>query len=58
MDQNTYETIVAELMDFANHWNKLYAEEKFEEMKLLATEDVAIANARTAKTVGRRPSVT
>ncbi len=51
MDQNTYETIVAELMDFANHWNKLYAEEKFEEMKLLATEDVAIANAQASTSI-------
>lgn len=48
MDQNTYETIVAELMTFAQKWNTLYANCSFEEMKLLATEDVAVANAEVS----------
>lgn len=51
MDQNTYETIVAELMSFAKKWNKLYAEAAFEEMKSLATEDVGIANAQASDNI-------
>lgn len=51
MEQDTYEKIVAELMGFAENWNKLYAEAAFEEMKLLATEDVAIANAEASDSV-------
>lgn len=51
MDQKTYETIVAELMGLAKKWNKLYAEAKFEKMKLLATEDVAIANAQASTSI-------
>ena len=52
MDEKTYETIVAELMRFAEKWNRLYENTAFEEMKLLATDDVAIANAQasTSKT--------
>ena len=34
-----------EIMKFAQEWNRLYAAERFEEMKELATEDVGIANA-------------
>lgn len=51
MDQNTYETIVAELMNFAQKWNTLYANGSFEEMKSLATVDVAIANAQASTSV-------
>lgn len=51
MDQNTYEKIVAELMDFAQKWNTLYAACKFEEMKLLATEDVGIANVQASSSI-------
>jgi len=51
MDQKTYETIVAELMSFAEKWNTLYANAKFEEMKLLATEDVAIANVQASTSI-------
>ena len=35
---------VDEIKQFARRWNQLYAEQRFEEMKALATEDVAIAN--------------
>lgn len=34
-----------ELRQFAKRWNELYAAASFEEMELLATEDVGIANA-------------
>jgi hypothetical protein len=51
MKQSTYETIVAELMTFAQKWNTLFAEGKFEEMKLLATEDVAIANVQASDSI-------
>ena len=34
-----------QLKQFAKEWNALYASEKFEDMKNLATEDVGIANA-------------
>ena len=36
---------ITELKAFARQWNELYAAEKFEEMKLLADENVGIANA-------------
>jgi hypothetical protein len=49
MNQNTDEKIIAELKVFAQKWNDLYAEGKFEEMKLLATEDVGIADAAHSK---------
>ena len=51
MDQNTYESIVAELMSFAQHWNDLYKNCEFEKMKYLATEDVAIANAQASTSI-------
>jgi len=51
MDQNTYETIVAELMRFAEKWNRLYANCDFEEMKSLATKDVAIANVQASTSI-------
>ena len=51
MDQKTYESIVAQLMSFAQKWNTLYANCQFEEMKDLATEDVAIANAEASKDI-------
>ncbi|MGB3182406.1 MAG: hypothetical protein WBB45_13530 [Cyclobacteriaceae bacterium] len=51
MNQDTYDKIVAELMGFAKNWNKLYEEAAFEEMKLLATEDVAIANVQASDSV-------
>lgn len=35
---------------FAQTWNRLYAAERFEEMKDLATEDVGIANAPESRT--------
>ncbi len=38
--------VIQELKKFAQHWNYLYKTEQFEEMKLLATEDVGIANAQ------------
>ncbi len=36
---------IEQVKQFARTWNQLYAAEKFEEMKALATEDVGIANA-------------
>lgn len=51
MDQNTYEAIVKQLMIFAKKWNTLYAKGKFEEMKKLATEDVAIANVQASTSI-------
>jgi len=36
---------VEEIRKFAKRWNELYAAAKFDEMELLATEDVGIANA-------------
>lgn len=51
MDQKTYESIVAELMDFAKKWNTLYANCEFEKMKGLAIEDVAIANAEASTSI-------
>ena len=42
--EQTKETI-EQLKQFARMWNALYAAEKFEDMKYLATEDVGIANA-------------
>jgi hypothetical protein len=35
----------AQVKQFAQTWNELYAAEQFEKMKELATEDVGIANA-------------
>jgi hypothetical protein len=40
---------VEQLKRFAKRWNELYAAQKFEEMKDLATEDVGIANAPESK---------
>jgi hypothetical protein len=37
-----------ELRRFAKHWNELYAAARFDDMELLATEDVGIANASAA----------
>ena len=51
MDQKIYESIVAELMNFAQKWNDLYADCAFEEMKSLATEDVAIANVSASTSI-------
>ena len=51
MDQRTYETIIEELMVFAQKWNDLYAAARFEEMKELATEDVAIANVQASTSI-------
>lgn len=47
MDQDTYKhkAIVEQLKRFAENWNTLYANGQFEEMKLLVTEDIGIANA-------------
>lgn len=42
---NTDAEVVAEMKAFAKNWNKLYKSTEFEKMKLLATEDVQIANA-------------
>lgn len=39
---------IEQLKHFAKTWNALYATEKFEEMKYLATEDVGIANAEAS----------
>ena len=39
---------IDQIKQFAKQWNELYAATKFEEMKDLATEDVAIANAAAA----------
>ncbi|MCM8535779.1 MAG: hypothetical protein NE334_07580 [Lentisphaeraceae bacterium] len=36
---------IRQIKDFAQNWNHLYATEQFEEMKLLATENVGIANS-------------
>ncbi|MBG1272045.1 hypothetical protein [Nostoc sp. WHI] len=41
--------VIEQLKQFAKRWNELYAAEKFEEMKYLATEDVGIANAKDSK---------
>src|SRR5579872_2888370 len=40
---------VKQLKQFAKRWNDLYAAQKFEEMKDLATEDIGIANAPESK---------
>lgn len=40
---------IQELKQFARRWNELYAAQKFEQMKDLATEDVGIANAQKSK---------
>lgn len=40
---------VEQLKHFAKRWNELYAAQRFEEMKDLATEDVGIANAPESK---------
>lgn len=40
---------VKQLKQFAKRWNDLYAAQKFEEMKDLATEDVGIANAQESR---------
>lgn len=40
---------VKQLKQFAKRWNELYAAQRFEEMKDLATEDVGIANAEKSK---------
>ena len=40
---------VKQLKKFAKQWNELYAAQRFEEMKNLATEDVGIANAQASK---------
>ncbi|MCM8531929.1 MAG: hypothetical protein NE330_12260 [Lentisphaeraceae bacterium] len=37
---------IRQIKAFAKNWNELYAAEQFEEMKLLATENVGIANAK------------
>ena len=39
------ESSIEQVKQFARTWNRLYAAERFEEMKGLATEDVGIANA-------------
>ncbi|WP_298769825.1 hypothetical protein [uncultured Shewanella sp.] len=36
---------IQEIKALAERWNTLYAEQRFDEMKMLATEDVGIANA-------------
>jgi hypothetical protein len=38
-----------QVRQFAREWNELYAAQKFEEMKALATEDVGIANAQASR---------
>lgn len=40
---------VKQLKQFAKRWNELYAAQRFEEMKDLATEDIGIANAQDSK---------
>lgn len=40
---------IRQLKQFAERWNELYAAQRFEEMKDLATEDVGIANAQQSK---------
>jgi hypothetical protein len=40
---------VKQLKQFAKRWNELYAAQKFQEMKDLATEDIGIANAPESK---------
>ena len=40
---------IKQLKQFAKRWNELYAAQRFEEMKDLATEDVGIANAEKSK---------
>ncbi|WP_299495719.1 hypothetical protein [uncultured Shewanella sp.] len=39
---------IQEIQAFAEHWNTLYAQQKFDEMKMLATEDVGIANVKAS----------
>lgn len=39
---------IQEIQAFAEQWNTLYAEQRFDEMKMLATEDVGIANANAS----------
>jgi hypothetical protein len=41
--------VVNEIKAFAKNWNKLYKAKEFEKMKLLATEDVEIANATSTE---------
>ena len=45
MESNEVNEAIEQLKQFAREWNEMYAAEKFEEMKLLATEDIGIANA-------------
>lgn len=40
---------IAQVKQFARHWNELYASAQFEKMKELATEDVGIAYAPESK---------
>lgn len=48
MTTEKFEKTIEQLMHFAKTWNDMYAAEKFEEMKSLATVDVGIANARSS----------
>lgn len=45
IDTRTDSQVVTELKSFAKKWNELYQSLEFEQMKLLATKDVGIANA-------------
>ncbi len=49
MTPEEFNPAVKQLKQFAKRWNDLYATQKFEEMKYLATEDVGIANAPESK---------
>jgi hypothetical protein len=44
------ESSIEQVRQLARTWNRLYAAERFEEMKDLATEDVGIANAPESTT--------
>ncbi|SMF26693.1 hypothetical protein SAMN02745866_01679 [Alteromonadaceae bacterium Bs31] len=45
MQEDSVETVKQQIMAFAKNWNTLYAQERFDDMMNLATEDVGIANA-------------
>ncbi|MCL1126908.1 hypothetical protein [Shewanella surugensis] len=48
MDTDTLAQSIADIQLFAEQWNTLYAAQRFDEMKLLATTDVGIANAEAS----------
>ena len=49
MNEDEIQEAIKQLKQFAKRWNELYAAQKFEEMKDLATDDIGIANAPESK---------